>query len=89
MVQLAADESIRGRVISVYLLVFFGGGALGGPIVGAIDQHLGPRTGMLLAGAVPAAATVLVALKLAHDGQLRVQLRPRGPWSRVVAVVPR
>jgi MFS family permease len=89
MVQLAADESIRGRVMGVYLLVFFGGGALGGPIVGAIDQHLGPRMGMLLAGAIPAAATVLVALKLAHDGQLRVEVRPRGPWSRVVAVVPR
>jgi MFS family permease len=89
MVQLAAAESIRGRVMGVYLLVFFGGGALGGPIVGAIDQHLGPRMGMLLAGAIPAAATVLVALKLAHNGQLRVQVHPRGPWSRVVAVVPR
>jgi len=43
--------------MGVYLLVFIGGAALGGPLLGLVDQHLGPRTGMLLAGAVPAIAT--------------------------------
>jgi MFS family permease len=71
-VQLAADESIRGRVVSVYMLVFFGSGALGGPVMGLLDQHLGPRTGMLLAGLVPGIATALVALK-----QARVRPRRR------------
>jgi hypothetical protein len=75
--------------MSVYLLVFIGSGALGGPLLGTIDQHLGPRIGMLLAGAIPAVATILIALKLAHDGRLRVQLRPRGPLSHLVAIVPR
>ncbi|NJC72967.1 MFS transporter [Planosporangium thailandense] len=89
MVQLAADDSIRGRVMGVYLVVFIGGGALGGPLLGSIDQHFGPRIGMLLAGAVPAVATVLVALKLAHDGRLRVRLRRRGPLSHLVAIVHR
>jgi MFS family permease len=89
MVQLAAHDSIRGRVMSVYLLVFIGSGALGGPLLGTIDQHLGPRIGMLLAGAIPAVATILIALKLAHDGRLRVRLRPRGPLSHLVAIVPR
>ncbi len=64
-VQLAADDSIRGRVMGVYLLVFIGSGALGGPLLGWFDEALGPRTGMLLSGAIPAVATVLVALKLA------------------------
>ncbi|GAA5190636.1 MFS transporter [Rugosimonospora acidiphila] len=70
MVQLAADDAVRGRVMGVYLLVFFGSGSLGGPLVGGIDQHLGPRIGMLLAGAAPALATVAVAVKLAREGRL-------------------
>lgn len=70
-VQLAADDSIRGRVMGVYLLVFIGSGALGGPLLGWFDEALGPRTGMLLSGAIPAVATVLVALKLAGAGRWR------------------
>ena len=72
-VQLAADDSIRGRVMGVYLLVFIGSGALGGPLLGWFDEALGPRTGMLLSGAIPAVATVLVALKLAGADRRRVR----------------
>ncbi|MFI7225032.1 MFS transporter [Nonomuraea angiospora] len=61
-VQVAADTELRGRAMGVYLLVFFGCGALGGPLIGAINQHLGPRIGLALAGAVPAAALVLLSL---------------------------
>jgi MFS family permease len=74
-VQLAAGDAIRGRVMGVYLLVFIGSGAIGGPIIGYLDEHLGPRTGMLISGLVPALATVVVALKLARDSNLR--MRPR------------
>jgi MFS family permease len=73
-VQLAAGDSIRGRVMGVYLLVFIGSGAIGGPLIGWLDEHLGPRTGMLISGLVPALATAVVALKLARDSDLR--LRP-------------
>jgi MFS family permease len=74
-VQLAAGDAIRGRVMSVYLLVFIGAGAIGGPLIGFLDQHLGPRTGMLISGLVPAIATAFVAMKLARDTNTR--LRPR------------
>jgi MFS family permease len=88
-VQLAADDSIRGRVMGIYLLVFIGSGAFGGPLLGAIDEHLGPRLGMLLSGLVPAVATIAVACKLAHDAQLRVQVRLSGSRSGHLALVPR
>jgi MFS family permease len=88
-VQLAADDSIRGRVMGIYLLVFIGSGAFGGPLLGAIDEHLGPRLGMLLSGLVPALATIAVACKLAHDAQLRVQVRLSGSHSGHLALVPR
>ena len=75
MVQQTSPDALRGRVLGVYLLVFIGSGALGSPLVGWIAEHLGPRTALLLAGAVPAAVTLLVARKLAHDGRLRLRVR--------------
>jgi len=64
-VQLAASDAIRGRVMGLYLLVFIGSGAIGGPLLGLVDQHLGPRTGMALAGIVPGTATLLITARLA------------------------
>jgi MFS family permease len=66
VVQTAAHDAIRGRVMGIYLLVFIGGAAAGGPLLGLVDEHAGPRAGMLLAGAVPAVATVLIAARLAR-----------------------
>ena len=75
MVQQTTPDALRGRVLGVYTLVFIGSGALGSPLVGWIAERLGPRTALLLAGAVPAAVTLLVARKLAHDGRLRLRVR--------------
>ncbi|MEV0291148.1 MFS transporter [Kribbella sp. NPDC050820] len=63
-IQLAAHDSIRGRVVGVYVLVYFGSMAIGGPLLGAVDEYFGPRAGMLLAGAVPGTAILLIATGL-------------------------
>jgi hypothetical protein len=55
-----------------------GGAALGGPIVGGIDQAVSPRAGMLLAGLVPGAAAVLVALRLLANTRRGRPLRVAG-----------
>lgn len=68
-VQLAAHGSIRGRIIGIYVLVSFGGTAIGGPLVGNIDQHFGPQAGMLLAGVLPGIATLLIAARLALNSR--------------------
>ncbi len=88
-VQMAADDTIRGRVMGIYVLVFIGSGALGGPILGAIDEYLSPRAGLLLSGVVPAIASVLVSAKLAHDSRLRLSFRPLGQLRPLVSVVSR
>ncbi len=67
VVQTSAHDAIRGRIMGIYLLVFIGGAALGGPILGFVDEYAGPRAGMLLAGVVPAVATVLIGAKLTRD----------------------
>jgi MFS family permease len=86
-VQLAAADAIRGRVMGVYLLVFIGSGAIGGPLLGYIDQRLGPRAGMLLAGLAPAIVLTLVCQRLAHETGLRLRWQPH--TAHRVGLVPR
>jgi MFS family permease len=83
MVQLTTPDGLRGRVSGIYNLVFIGGGAIGGPTVGFIAQHWGARNGLLLAGLVPAIATIAIGLRLRRDGGLRlVVVRTRSPWHQ-------
>jgi MFS family permease len=74
LVQLTVPEHLRGRVVAIYLLAFMGSGAVGGPVVGYIDETLGARFGLLLAGLVPAVVTALVARHLAHRASVRIGL---------------
>jgi MFS family permease len=86
-VQLGSDDVIRGRVMSLYMLVLLGGTPFGGPLIGFITQHVGARYGMLTAGAVPALAALAVALVLRHRSGLRLDagLRPTLHWQLVNA----
>ena len=54
--QLAADGVSRGRVMSLYSVVFLGSTPIGAPIVGGLAQEQGPRAGLVL-GAVAALGT--------------------------------
>jgi hypothetical protein len=53
MVQVRADPSMRGRVLALQAMVCLGSALVGGPIVGAVSEALGPRMGVLV-GAVAA-----------------------------------
>ncbi|MCU1440186.1 MAG: transporter [Rhodoglobus sp.] len=87
MVQLSSNLAIRGRVVSFWVMVIVGGQAIGGPLIGWLAEHFGPRTAMVISGAVPAVAAAVIALVLAHSGQLKVTVTPRrGSW---IAIVPR
>ncbi|WP_432541481.1 MFS transporter [Kineococcus sp. SYSU DK002] len=67
-VQLWVDHEYRGRVMGLYVLVFMGGTPLGGPLVGAITEHVGVRAGMAVCGLVPLAAALALAGLLAVRG---------------------
>ncbi|MFJ4027960.1 MFS transporter [Paenarthrobacter sp. NPDC089989] len=87
MVQTSSNMSIRGRVMSLYLVVLIGGQAIGGPVMGWLAEHFGPQIGILIAGGVPAAAAAVVAVVLARKSslQLKVDLRDRRRVVRIVA----
>jgi MFS family permease len=56
--QLAADPAMRGRVMALWTVAFMGSTPVGGPIVGWIGEHVGPRWALATGGiACLAAAT--------------------------------
>jgi MFS family permease len=87
-VQMAADDSMRGRVMGVYLLVFIGSGAIGGPVLGAIDEYFSPQLGLFVSGLIPALVTIAIAIRLSRDAQLRVEVHPSAP-AHLLVLVPR
>jgi MFS family permease len=87
MVQLSSNLAIRGRIMAFWVMVVVGGQALGGPLMGWLAEHLGPKNAMVISGAVPALAAIAIALVLARSGRLTVKVTARrGKW---VAIVPR
>jgi MFS family permease len=88
LVQLATVPHLRGRVVGLYMLVFIGSGAVGGPVVGWMAETYGARVALLVSGVVPALVTVLVCRHVAHLGALRLSLSTvsvRLPRVRVTA----
>ncbi|MEU6174451.1 MFS transporter [Streptantibioticus parmotrematis] len=83
-VQLATDPAMRGRVMSLFMMVFVGGTPLGGPLVGWITDRYGPRVGFSLGGLVSALSGLAIAAILMRAGDMRVRVDRRG-----VALVPR
>ncbi|MGW2417836.1 MFS transporter [Streptomyces sp. NPDC001709] len=88
-VQMATDPAMRGRVMSLFMMVFMGGTPLGAPIVGWITDTYGARVGFAAGGVVSVAAAGVIGLVLArigglrlavgwHHGHPRVRFVPRG-----------
>ncbi len=78
-VQLGVDPAYRGRVMAVYVLVFFGTTPIGAPTIGFISDHLGPRVGVWGGGLLCVLAAVGgLAYELRRSGtRIRVHLTPR------------
>ena len=75
-VQLGVDPTLRGRVMAIYMLAFFGGTPIGAPIIGAVAQTAGARWSLFGGGLATLTAT-LVAVAL---------LRPRSPRSSLTGL---
>lgn len=62
VINLKADPSMRGRALALTAVVFLGSTPIGGPIAGAVSEHLGPRYGIAL-GALAAGLAGLWTLR--------------------------
>ena len=78
--QLAAEPSMRGRVMALWALAWLGSTPIGGPIVGWIGQAVGPRWA-LVAGGLPTLVCGIAALPALS----RVDRRPARPPDSATA----
>jgi MFS family permease len=62
--QLASAAEMRGRVMALWSMAFLGSTPIGGPLIGAIGEHLGPRWALALGGVAAIAAAGLGILAL-------------------------
>jgi MFS family permease len=86
-IQLGVDSAYRGRVMSLFVLVFLGTTPIGAPLVGFLSEHYGPRAGIWVGGLVSLVATsIALVWQLRRSGE-RVRLRLR-PLPRLEIVPP-
>lgn len=81
MVQMRTDPMVRGRVMALYMAIFFGGTPLGAPIIGWVGDVLGPRWTIGIGAAAVGITLVGVSIWLGRHENVEVtyssQRRPR------------
>jgi len=82
-VQTTTPTAMRGRVMSLYMMVLMGTTPVGSPIVGWIGEHIDPRLSVGI-GAISAFVVVaaVVGWAVGH-GRLDLALSPRRPFLRI------
>ena len=85
--QLGVDPLMRGRVMALYMVVFFGGSPLGAPVVGVVGESLGARWTLLFGGAVSLLAPLAAAAHLARRRPAPVAER-RGAVDELATPAP-
>jgi MFS family permease len=50
LIQTTVDPAMRGRVISIYAMAFFGMQPLGGLVIGSVSQHIGVQNTVMIEG---------------------------------------
>lgn len=60
-VQLGVDESVRGRVMGLYILLLLGSTPIGGPVLGWMAETFGGRSPLVVGGLLTTLAAALAA----------------------------
>lgn len=86
--QLSVTPELRGRVMSVYLVVFTGGNPIGAPAIGWISEHFGARWSLVGGGLIATVASLAVAIALTRVRGMTVRPGLR-PWPHLKVVPAR
>ena len=84
-VQLASTPELRGRVMSLYMLVFMGGTPIGSLIVGWITEQWGAPMALVISGGVCVVAAVIAAIFAARSAGISIHLNLRHRDDRQLA----
>lgn len=82
LMQISSKPSIRGRLMSIYVVVIFSGTPVAAPIVGFLGDLIGVRAAIASGGLLLTLVSVLGSLLCAR----RLDVRP--PWSKVDPELP-
>jgi MFS family permease len=74
LVQMHTSPTLRGRVMSVYILVLLGGQSIGSPAVGWLIDHFGARPSMFLCGGLITLTALVSGLAMARSSHLTLEL---------------
>lgn len=66
--QVNSDPSMRGRVMALFAVAFLGSTPIGGPLVGFVSQHLGPRVGLGMGAIAAFGAGIYGWVVMRRDG---------------------
>jgi MFS family permease len=75
LVQLSCNPLVRGRIVSLYVTVVAGGQALGGPLLGLLSDALGPQSALVISGAVPLLAALVLGAIVARRSSFTLTFR--------------
>lgn len=75
--QLSTPPRLRGRVMSIYVLVFLGGAPFISPVVGVAANYLGGGSPLWLGGSISLAAALILGAVIGRYGRMQLQFRLR------------
>ena len=67
LLQLESKPAMRGRVMALWAVAFLGSTPIGGPIIGWIGEHIGPRWGLAVGGIAAIASAGFGAWRFGKD----------------------
>ncbi|WP_454051019.1 MFS transporter [Cellulomonas sp. Marseille-Q8402] len=76
-IQMSTDPAVRGRVMSLYMIVMLGATPVGSPIVGWIGETFGPRWSIGIGSITALLVSVLAALWARKHWHVQVRYRVR------------
>jgi predicted MFS family arabinose efflux permease len=68
LIQLLVDDAYRGRVMGLHTVMFMGVSPIGGLLLGAIAEPLGPRAAILVSATAPLVALAFLWRRLEGPG---------------------
>lgn len=74
-IQISTDPMMRGRVMSLYLMVYLGANPIGAPIIGWIADTFGARWSLAAGGLISVAVAVVAGLWAIKIWDVRIQAR--------------
>ncbi len=81
--QLTSEPAMRGRVMGIYVVAFFGTTPIGAPLMGWFGEHLGPRYALALGGLTLVAAASYALPRLGRDPLIGGVTEPPPPPAKI------